>query len=88
MRGSGEPRDGSSLLPVYVSLTPLSLPFCPHHVFQPKRPQVVWHLSGFPEALQAVAAVWVFIPMVGPEGQSLSRDTQTVAVWAEIPLSS
>ena len=34
------------------------------------------------------AAVWVFIPMVGPEGQSLSRDTQTVAVWAEIPLSS
>lgn len=59
---------GSSLLPLPLGPTPVGFTFLSTHIFQPKAPQVAWNLSGFPDALQAVAPVQVSILVIGPAG--------------------
>lgn len=64
----GKPREGSSLLPLHLCLTPVVFTFLSTHISQPKGSQVAWSLSGLPEALQTVAPVWVSILIMGPSG--------------------
>lgn len=59
---------GSSLLPLPLGPTPVGFTFLSTRIFQPKAPQVAWKLSGFPDALQAVAPVRVSILVIGPAG--------------------